>query len=173
MEVVRAALATEQEVERELDMGRGLGGIIQRAQHLGGDKSIFILVPAAIRRSDMRGKGAAGTLLRQQLRQRQWHKRCRFARFAWQDFEMRVLRAERAADAVIALAIAGKADDVVLQWNLFAHRAVKQRHGLAIGRQQRGDTVENAAVVAEKLAAMANSVKLSRLPSGAYPRLNP
>ncbi|MBX9330213.1 hypothetical protein K5M56_03015, partial [Serratia marcescens] len=26
MEVVRAALATEQEVERELDMGRGLGG---------------------------------------------------------------------------------------------------------------------------------------------------
>ncbi len=81
--------------------------------------------------------------------------------------------AERAADAVIAPAIAGKADDVVLQWNLFAHRAVKQRHGLAIGRQQRGDTVENAAVVAEKLAAMANSVKLSRLPSGAYPRLNP
>ena len=85
---------------------------------------------------------------------------------------MCVLRAERAADAVIALAIAGKADDVVLQWNLFAHRAVKQRHA-AIGRQQRGDTVENAAVVAEKLAAMANSVKLSRLPSGAYPRLNP
>ncbi len=36
-------LATEQEVERELDMGRGLGGIIQRAQHPGGDKSIFIL----------------------------------------------------------------------------------------------------------------------------------
>lgn len=56
MEVVRAALATEQEVERQLDMGRGLYGINQRAQHLCGDKSIFILVPAAIRRSDMRGK---------------------------------------------------------------------------------------------------------------------